>query len=231
MWWTCLLFLAYITTQKKSPGDCSGAKWSPKVQCPVVRNVFGRSCLGCLDPLCGVKVLVHDEVPSISNYLHLWLQVVSQNFLENLGGDPLDLRGRRMVHDVRCVGRDHKDRDKEERLGVLYDVDLFHVLPDPPVVMLVALLVLVEGLLLKKFLSIPADFARARWAKPLPFPSSTPWRPLWWPCSPSCGKNDPYPAWSSGRSATWGSQFQQPSLGSFSFHHCWRSSWRQGRSN
>lgn len=47
------------------------------------------------------------------------------------------------------VGNDPKDLDRRNKLAVLYKGDLFYFLADPPVVLLVALLVLVKVLFIR----------------------------------------------------------------------------------
>lgn len=73
-----------------------------------------------------------------------------QNFLVDPGVDHQALGEQKQGHNVPIAGDYPKEPDREERVGVPYDRDLFNVPADSSVVLLVASFFLIEGLFIRE---------------------------------------------------------------------------------
>lgn len=98
-----------------------------------------------------------DEGGFVSDSIYPWIHNVPQNFLVDLRGHHQLLGEEERRHDVALVEHDYKVYGRGGEFGTLCRGDLFHVLTDQAVDLLVALLVLVAVIFIGRNLSIPAD--------------------------------------------------------------------------
>lgn len=122
----------------------AGRGGRPQVQRPLFGSVVRQPQLSHPGLFRSDRVLLEDVAASVSDYVHPYHYNVSQNLLLDLGGDPQALEEEELGHDGRLLEDDLNDHDRGGALGVLYDGDLLDILADPPYVLLLALLVLVE---------------------------------------------------------------------------------------
>ena len=108
------------------------------------QNVVEQPHLGCLGLLCRSRVLLEDVGMSGSDLIHTGLHHALQHLLMDLGDDSQALLKEEWRLDMFLAADYAKDHDNGGKLYMHHDGNIFNVFADPPVILPVGHLILVN---------------------------------------------------------------------------------------